>query len=135
MKKALIIGGGAAGCSAVHQLYEIGGWDITLVEAGPFLGGGVRTQYYGGHPFTFGPRHFLTQNEKVYAYLNDIVPLRNCGDNQFITYVEPDNNFDKLLKDIFKFSVIKLAVPSAVFKAIFPVKPSVTITSVFPSII
>jgi len=93
MNKALIIGGGPAGCSAVHQLDELGGWDITLVEAGPFLGGGVRTQYYGGHPYTFGPRHFLTQNEKVYTYLNDIVPLRDCGDHQFITYVEPDNNF------------------------------------------
>ena len=28
------------------------------------LGAGVRTQWYGGHPYTFGPRHFLTKNEK-----------------------------------------------------------------------
>jgi len=93
MKKALIIGGGPAGCSAAHQLHDLGGWDITIVEAGPKLGGGVRTNYYGGHPYTFGPRHFLTQNEKVYEYLNDIVPLRDCGDHQFITYVESDNDF------------------------------------------
>lgn len=93
MKTALIIGGGPAGCSAAHQLFDIGGWDITIVEAGSKLGGGVRTNYYGGHPYTFGPRHFLTQNEKVYAYLNNIVPLRDCGDHQFITYVESDNDF------------------------------------------
>ena len=93
MKTALIIGGGPAGCSAAHQLCDIGGWDITIVEAGSKLGGGVRTNYYGGHPYTFGPRHFLTQNENVYAYLNNIVPLRDCGDHQFITYVESDNDF------------------------------------------
>lgn len=93
MKKVLVIGGGPAGCSAVHQLHGVGGWDITLVEAGPHLGAGVRTRYYGGHPYTFGPRHFLTQNEEVYAYLDSIVPLRDCGDHQFITYVEPDNTF------------------------------------------
>jgi len=93
VKTALIIGGGPAGCSAAHQLFDIGGWDITIVEAGSKLGGGVRTNYYGGHPYTFGPRHFLTQNEKVYAYLNNIVPLRDCGDHQFITYVESDNDF------------------------------------------
>jgi UDP-galactopyranose mutase len=92
-KRALIIGGGAAGCSAAHQLELMGGWDTTLVEAGPFLGAGVRTFWYGGHPYTFGPRHFLTQNRKVYDYMNAICPLRSCGDHQFITYVERDNAF------------------------------------------
>ena len=48
MKTALIIGGGFSGCAAAHQLKLIGGWDTTLVEAAPFLGAGVRTQYYGG---------------------------------------------------------------------------------------
>lgn len=93
MKKALIIGGGAAGCSAAHQLTMMGGWDVLLVEAAPFLGAGVRTQWFGGHPYTFGPRHFLTQNIKVYEYLNAIVPLRSCAEHEFLTYVERDNAF------------------------------------------
>ena len=93
MKKALIIGGGAAGCSAAHQLTLMGGWDVLLVEAAPFLGAGVRTQWFGGHPYTFGPRHFLTQNRKVYDYMNAICPLRSCADHQFLTYVERDNAF------------------------------------------
>jgi len=93
VKKALIIGGGAAGCAAAHQLMLAGGWDTTLVEAGPFLGAGVRTFYYGEHPYTFGPRHFLTQNEEVYEYMNSICPLRSCSEHQFITYVERDNAF------------------------------------------
>jgi UDP-galactopyranose mutase len=92
-KEVLIIGGGPAGCSVVHQLYEQGGWDITLIDAASFLGAGVRTNFYGGHPYTFGPRHFLTQSEKVFSYLNEKVPLRDCGDHQFITYNEPDNDF------------------------------------------
>jgi UDP-galactopyranose mutase len=93
VKTALVIGGGFAGCAATHQLALMGGWDVTLVETLPFLGAGVRTQYYGGHPYTFGPRHFLTPMEHVYEFLNKYVPMRRCGDHQFLTYVEPDSQF------------------------------------------
>lgn len=91
-KKALIIGGGFAGISASHMLSQKNGWDIDLVERASFLGAGVKTQFYGGHPYTFGPRHFLTQNEKVYEFLHKYCPLRKC-DHEFITYVETDQNF------------------------------------------
>jgi UDP-galactopyranose mutase len=93
MKTALIIGGGFSGCAAAHQLTLAGGWDVTLIEAAPFLGAGVRTQWYGGHPYTFGPRHFLTQNRAVYEYLDRIIPIRLCPEHEFLTYVEPDNAF------------------------------------------
>ncbi|MGE0280677.1 MAG: FAD-dependent oxidoreductase [Rhizobiaceae bacterium] len=93
MKNALIIGGGIAGCAAAHQLTMMGGWNVLLIEAAPLLGAGVRTNWFGGHPYTFGPRHFLTQNRAVYDYMNAIVPLRSCADHQFITYVERDNAF------------------------------------------
>jgi UDP-galactopyranose mutase len=93
MKTALVIGGGFAGCAAAHQLQLMGGWDVTLVERAPFLGAGVRTRYYGGHPYTFGPRHFLTPWEHIYQFLNTYVPLRRCQDHQFLTYVEPDERF------------------------------------------
>ncbi|MET0652812.1 MAG: FAD/NAD(P)-binding protein, partial [Hyphomicrobiaceae bacterium] len=93
MKKALVIGGGFAGCASVHQLLLMDTWDVTLVEAAPFLGAGVRTFWYGGHPYTFGPRHFLTQNREVYDYLDKYCPLRRCLDHEFLTYVERDNEF------------------------------------------
>lgn len=93
MKTALVIGGGFAGCAATHQLALMGGWDVTVVEALPYLGAGVRTQYYGGHPYTFGPRHFLTPKRYIFDYLNTYVPMRPCADHQFLTYVEPDQTF------------------------------------------
>lgn len=91
-RRALIIGGGFAGCCAAHMLHQIG-WHATIVERGPELGAGVRTKWYGGHPYTFGPRHFLTKDDKVYAYMDDIVKLRDCGDHEFWTYVEGDEAF------------------------------------------
>jgi len=92
-KKVLIIGGGMSGCASAELLSEIKNLEITLVEQNSFLGAGVRTHFYGGHPYTFGPRHFLTKKREVYEYLNSKLPLRNCSEHQFITYVEKDNQF------------------------------------------
>ena len=92
-KTALIIGGGFAGCACAHQLSLLGGWDITLVEKSSFLGAGNKTRWYGGHPYTFGPRHFLTPYEEVFNYINEIIPLRLCPEHEFLTYVEKDDSF------------------------------------------
>ncbi len=92
-KSALIIGGGFAGCSTAHQLDLLGGWDITLIEKSNFLGAGNKTRWYGGHPYTFGPRHFLTPYEEVFKYMNNIIPLRLCPEHEFLTYVEKDDSF------------------------------------------
>ena len=93
MKSALVIGGGFAGCAAAHQLMLMGGYDVTVVEALPFLGAGVKTRFYGGHPFTYGPRHFLTPMPHVFEFINKYVPMRRCADHQFLTYVERDQQF------------------------------------------
>ena len=93
MKNALIIGGGFAGCAMSHLLSLKNDWDITIVEKNSILGAGVRTNWYGGHPYTFGPRHFLTENEETYKYLNKYCPLRDCSEHEFLTYVEQDEAF------------------------------------------
>lgn len=93
IKKVLIIGGGFAGCATAHELSKLDKLDVCLVEKSSYLGAGVRTFFYGGHPFTFGPRHFLTRNKEVYDYLNKFVPLRSCSEHEFLTYVEQDNQF------------------------------------------
>lgn len=91
-QKVLIIGGGFAGCASAHMLSERN-FDVTLVEKAPFLGGGCKTLYYGGHPYTFGPRHFLTKKEHLFNYLNKIVPMRRIPEHEFYTYIERDQAF------------------------------------------
>ncbi len=91
--KILIIGGGFAGCSSAEMLSKIKGSKIIIVEKSKFLGAGVRTFFYGGHPYTFGPRHFLTNKKETYYYLKKFLKLRNCNYHQFKSYVESDNQF------------------------------------------
>lgn len=91
MTKVLVIGGGMAGLCASHLLSEKG-YNVTLVESAPFLGGGFKTFYYGGHPYTFGPRHFLSPDEYLFEFLNRYVPLRRIYP-EFLTYVERDEQF------------------------------------------
>lgn len=92
MTTALVIGGGMAGCCAAHLLSQKG-WKVTVVEKAPILGGGVRTFLYGGHPYTYGPRHFLTKDEKLFEFLNRYVPMRRIPGHEFLTYVERDPGF------------------------------------------
>lgn len=93
MKKILIIGGGFAGCSSAEMLSKIPNTKITLIEKGNKLGAGVRTHFNGGHPFTFGPRHFLTTKIEAYNYLKKFLNLRNVNYHKFISYVRDDDNF------------------------------------------
>ena len=105
MKKALVIGGGFAGCAASHLLKKQDHtWDIDLIEKSNFLGAGNKTMFYGGHPHTFGPRHFLTHDVAVYEYLNDLLPIRRCPEHEFITYVETDGQF-------YNFPINKMDIP------------------------
>ncbi|EME70535.1 UDP-galactopyranose mutase [Paramagnetospirillum caucaseum] len=93
MTKILVIGGGFAGCIASHMLTDKG-YDVTLIEKGPVLGGGCRTLVYGGHPYTIGPRHFLTKKEEVFEFLNQHIPMRRYPDgHEFLTYIEKDQSF------------------------------------------
>jgi UDP-galactopyranose mutase len=93
MAKVLVIGGGFSGCIAA-QMLNAKNHDVTLVEKAPFLGGGCRTFYYGGHPYTLGPRHFLTRREDVFEFLHSSCPMRRYdAGHEFLTYVEQDQNF------------------------------------------
>ena len=91
--KILILGGGMGGCSSAEMLSHVKGVKIDLVEKSKYLGAGVRTFFYGGHPYTFGPRHFLTTKTETYNYLKKFLKLRNCNYHQFKSYVEQDNQF------------------------------------------
>ena len=93
MKRVLIIGGGFGGCTAIH-LFKKGDWEVTLAEpTKDGLGGGVRTRFKSGHPYTYGPRHFLTHNEKVFEYLSSHLNMRLCKEHQFLSFVDKDSEF------------------------------------------
>jgi UDP-galactopyranose mutase len=78
LKKALIIGSGFTGCMFTMMLKKKN-WDVTVFDNASLTGGGVRTFYHGGHPYTYGPRHFIgpDTNMKAFEFLNKIVPMRH----------------------------------------------------------
>ena len=91
--KILVIGGGFAGCAMAHALALKEIKDVTIVEASNQLGAGVKTYFWGGHPYTYGPRHFLTKDKKIYDFFNKYIPMRDCSEHKYLTYVENDDQF------------------------------------------
>ncbi len=93
MKKALIIGGGFAGCTAANMLKQKG-FSVTIVEKSDVLGGGCRTYFYCGHPHTYGPHHLLVNinDTHVLDYMNKYLKLREL-EHYCMTFVEQDSSF------------------------------------------
>lgn len=89
--KATVLGGGFAGTTVAHLLAR-DGWDVQLIEKEPHLGGGCRTFFYGGHPFTYGPRVYYGYSEKVWKWMNGVIPMRRFP-FELLTYVEGDARF------------------------------------------
>jgi len=92
-KKALIIGGGFAGCTAAYMLKQKG-FDVTVIEGSNQLGGGCRTMYHGGHPYTYGPHHLLINEDEMFVwdYFEKFLTLRELQ-HHTLTYVEQDRDF------------------------------------------
>lgn len=94
MKSAIVLGGGVAGCTASSLLAK-DGWKVTLIEKEAYLGGGCKTFYYGGHPYTLGPRPLISRDDektRIFEFVNKLVPMRKIEHN-LLTYVEQDGNF------------------------------------------
>jgi len=93
MKKAVIIGGGFAGCTAAYMLKQKG-FDVTVVEASDVLGGGCRTFFHYGHPYTYGPHHLLINEDEmfVWEYFEKFLHLRELT-HHTLTYVGSDEKF------------------------------------------
>ena len=91
MKSAIIIGAGISGCIPA-MLLRAKGWEVTVVDKAGLIGGGVRTFFHGGHPYTFGPRHFLSPYPEAFEFLNKYVPLRHISKINY-TYIESEENF------------------------------------------
>lgn len=92
MARILVIGGGPAGCVATHFMSRLG-HEVTLIEKSAVIGGGGRTLYHRGHPYTFGPRHFLTKREDVWNYMNEFCPMQRFQGHEFLTLVNGEDKF------------------------------------------
>ena len=73
LAKVLVIGGGPGGCASSHFMTNLG-HDVTLIERAPVLGGSCRTFYWGGHPYNYGPRHFLTRHREGLGLFQQVLP-------------------------------------------------------------
>ena len=93
MKRAIVIGSGFAGCMFAMMLKQKN-WHVSVIDKSGFTGGGVRTFYHGGHPFTYGPRHFIgpEKNMPAFEFLNKIVPMRNIK-KMNLSYQQQDDFF------------------------------------------
>tara|TARA_B100000085_G_C18540567_1_gene511742 strand:- start:887 stop:1993 length:1107 start_codon:yes stop_codon:yes gene_type:complete len=89
MKKVIILGGGFAGCTAAYLLKRKN-FDVTLIEANENPGGGVWTNYYAGHPYTFGPRIFFTKKDEIINQLTSLVEMREFNTIS-MSFVEEDS--------------------------------------------
>lgn len=92
-KNAVVIGAGFTGCSYAYFLIK-NGWDVTIVEKTHVVGGGVKTFFHGGHPYTFGPRHFIApeSSRPAFEFLRQVVPMREINKINY-SYQEPDDIF------------------------------------------
>ncbi|HEU4770415.1 MAG TPA: FAD-dependent oxidoreductase, partial [Pyrinomonadaceae bacterium] len=68
-KRIVIVGGGISGLAAAHRLTEIasGKAQVTLLEAGPRLGGIIQTQHRDGFLLERGPDSFISEKPEAVA--------------------------------------------------------------------
>lgn len=89
--KAIILGGGLSGCVAANEL-DKKGIETIVIERNSYLGGGCHTFFYGGHPYTEGPRPLSIEDGKAFDYISSVVELRTFP-LILDTYIERDGQF------------------------------------------
>ena len=74
-KRLIVIGAGPAGLSAAYEILEKSGdWDVTILEASPFIGGISRTIERNGNRFDIGPHRFFSKSDEVNALWDKLMP-------------------------------------------------------------
>ncbi len=68
----LVLGAGPAGLACSHEL-DRRGYQTTLIERNPTVGGLARTIEYKGYRFDLGPHRFYTKNQEVNKFWHEIL--------------------------------------------------------------
>lgn len=79
-KHAVVIGAGPAGLCAAYELLARASseWDVTIVEASPWIGGISRSVCHNGRIFDIGPHRFFSKSEEINRLWNEILPLQGA---------------------------------------------------------
>lgn len=89
-RKALILGGGLAGCYTAYLLKKKN-FDISIIEADK-IGGLCRTRYYAGHPYEFGPHVFFWPETNINNSLIELTDVRQVQRHP-ISFINKDEKF------------------------------------------
>lgn len=73
--RVIVLGGGVTGCVIANELNKKG-IESVIIEQKNYLGGGCHTFFYGGHPYTEGPRPLAIKDGRAFDYINSVVKLR-----------------------------------------------------------
>jgi len=68
------------------------GYECTVIEKEDEIGGGCRTEFFGGHPFTYGPRVYYGYSKKVFNWIDSFIKMRKFP-LYLWSYVEQDQRF------------------------------------------
>ena len=77
--KLVVIGAGPAGLSSAYEMLEKSGdWQVTVLEASPFIGGISRTVERNGNRFDIGPHRFFSKSDEVNALWDKLMPRQGA---------------------------------------------------------
>jgi protoporphyrinogen oxidase len=70
-EKVLVVGAGVCGMTVGYKLVE-SGYDVTIIENKPEIGGLAKTYQYDDFYFDSGPHRFFSTNKEVLRFLEEI---------------------------------------------------------------
>lgn len=98
MKKAIVIGAGVAGLGSSIRLAKLG-YDVTVFDANPFVGGKINSEKRNGYRFDMGPSVFTGPN-----YVKELYDLCEKDFSAF-SYKKLDHSFTYFYPDGQQFTV------------------------------
>lgn len=116
-KRALIVGGGVAGCACAYFLGKKG-WQVDIAEASDSVGGMSKTKSFYGHKYEFGPHLWFWPHDDINDVVRELthdrlrqVPrnLITCSRGESVRYplhyedIENMSDFDKIEEELEKY--------------------------------